>query len=78
MDLSTVNQIYTGLELDHLYILDSENSRVIMVQKMQSGNGLYRRQLVFEEFPDIKDIYVNKSEDKIYLLTGKEIYQVDL
>jgi len=33
---------------------------------------------VFEGIEDVKDIYVNKNEDRLYLLTGKEIYEIGI
>jgi hypothetical protein len=77
-DLSNTTKIYTATELDHLYLLDPESKRVIIVEK-DPGNGVarYLGQVIFENL-NVKDIYVDKNENKLFLLTSKAIYQVDI
>ena len=78
VDISEASKLYTTPELNELYILDPVNRRVVVVTKDVGLGARYKEQIFFEDLEDIQDIYVNQSEDKLYLLTKKEIYQVDI
>lgn len=78
VDISASTQIYTSAELDNLYILDPVNKRVVILEKSSSGVSRYYGQVVFEDLENIKRIYVEKSEDKLHVLTDKEIYRIDI
>ena len=77
-DISEATKIYTSPELDGLYILDPVNKRVTIVQKDVGLGGRYQGQIYFDDLEDVQDIYVEKNENKLYLLTKKEIYEVDI
>ncbi len=77
-DLGNATKIRTRVEHDHLYVLDPVDNRIIVIEKLGSGNGLYRAQYVFEDLDEIQDFYVNDTEEKLFLLTKKKIYQVDI
>ncbi|MBU1935126.1 hypothetical protein KKF04_03655, partial [Patescibacteria group bacterium] len=77
-DISEATQIFTSPELDNLYILDPVNNRVTIVEKEVGAGARYSGQMLFEDLDEIQGIYVNKNEDKLFLLTKKEIYQVDI
>ncbi|PIZ74497.1 hypothetical protein COY07_00590 [Candidatus Peregrinibacteria bacterium CG_4_10_14_0_2_um_filter_43_11] len=77
-DISEVSQIFTIAELNQLYLLDTINKRVVIVEKDRNGVAHYVGEVVFEELDNVKGFYVNKNEDKLYLLTESEIYQVDI
>jgi hypothetical protein len=78
VDLSEATKIYTAPELDGLYVLDPYNKRVVVIEKDVGTGGRYKEQIYFEELDDVQSFYVNKSEDKLYLLTKKEIYMVEI
>ncbi len=78
VDIASVTQLFTSIELNNLYLLDPVNKRVVVALKEQSGNARYSGQVVFDGLDDVKDLYVDKSESKLYLLTGSAIYQIDL
>ncbi len=78
VDISGSTQIYTSAELDNLYLLDPANKRVVIVTKTESGLSRYYGQVVFEELDSIKGMYVEKNENKLHILTDKEIYKVDI
>ncbi len=78
VDISEATQIFTSAELDNLYILDPKNKRVVIVTKSESGLSRYYGQVVFEELDNIKGMYVEKNENKLHILTNKEIYKVDI
>jgi len=77
-DLSTASQIFTTTEQKKMYVLDSENRRVVVLEKDISGNARYKGEIYFEELPDVQGLFVDKSETKLYLMTKKAVYQVDL
>ncbi len=78
VDLSDATQLYTSAELDNLYILDPVNKRVIITTKSESGISRYYGQVVFEELENIRGMYVEKNENKLHILTDKEIYKIDI
>lgn len=78
VDISEATQLFTSPELDNLYILDPKNKRVVIVTKSESGVSRYYGQIVFDELDNIKGIYVEKNENKLHVLTDKEIYKVDI
>lgn len=78
VDLSESTRIFTTTELENLYLLDPVNKRVVILTKSDSGISRYYGQLVFEDLENIKDFYVEKNESKLYLLTDKEVYKVDI
>lgn len=61
-------------EEDAVYILDPENSRIVILQK----NGRYRSQLIGEKFKTADDFVVDEESKKLYLLEGNKIYQIEL
>ena len=78
-DLSTVNEIFTLPEHDHLYLFDKTNQRILKILK-ESGdqNAIYKEQIIFEDLPEIQDFYIDQAEDKLYLLSKKEIYEINI
>ncbi len=78
VDISKCTQIFTRPELDNLYLLDPVNKRVVMVAKSESGNARYYGQLVFEKLDNIQQIYVEKNENVLHVLTDKEVYKIEI
>ncbi|MBN2306914.1 hypothetical protein JXD20_02920 [Candidatus Peregrinibacteria bacterium] len=77
-DISSATEILTLPEHRNLYVLDLENRRVIILEKEVGTGARYTGQVYFEELDDVQDFYVDKKEDKLYLLTKKAIYQVEI
>jgi serine/threonine protein phosphatase PrpC len=71
-------KLYTHPELVNLYILDPENKRVVVYGKDKNGIADYKRQFLFEGLGDMRDIYVDNLEQKIFVLTKDKIYGADL
>lgn len=74
------NRIFTLPELNNLYILDSENKRVVAYSKGTTGVGTYQKQILFENLKpgEMRDLYVDKSEQKLYVMTSDKILITDL
>ena len=71
-------KIYTHSELVNLYVLDPDNNRVVVYGKDKNGVADYKRQFLFEGLEDMRDIYVDNLEQKIFVLTKDKIYGSDL
>lgn len=65
---------FVSSDTDNLYILDSGNSRVLVLTK----TGGYKGQYSGEKFATAADLVVDEIGKKIYLLEGSKIYTVDL
>jgi hypothetical protein len=77
-DITSASQIFTLPEHKNLYDLDTENRRVVILEKEVGPGARYMGQIYFENLPDVEGFYVDKTEDKLYLLTKKAIYQVEI
>ena len=78
VSIADATQIFTSPQLDNLYLLDPKNKRVVILDKSKSGISRYYGQIVFDKLDNIKEIYVEDSEKKLYILTDKEIYKTDI
>ena len=67
-------RIITSLDLEYLYIVDPKNKRVVVFDK----KGKTKNQYLSDSFDDLKDVYINEAENKMYLLNGKKIYGIEL
>ncbi|MDP3974072.1 MAG: hypothetical protein Q8P92_04575 [Candidatus Daviesbacteria bacterium] len=65
---------FTSQDTDNLYVLDSGNSRLLVLAK----DGVYRSQIAGNKFSTATDLVVDEVGKKIYLLEGSKIYVVDL
>ncbi|TSC87872.1 MAG: Uncharacterized protein G01um10147_375 [Microgenomates group bacterium Gr01-1014_7] len=66
--------IFTSSDTDNLYVLDSGNSRLLILTK----TGKYKGQISGEKFASASDVVVDEKGKKVYLLEGSKIYSVDL
>jgi hypothetical protein len=71
-------KIYTHPEIVNLYVLDPQNHRVVVYGKDNNGIADYKRQFLFEGIEDMRDIYVDNIEKKLYILTKDKIYGADI
>ncbi len=65
---------FVSSETDNLYILDSGNSRLVIVGKA----GEYKGQYGGDKFATASDLVVSEKEKKVYLLEESKIYTLDL
>ncbi len=77
-DISEATAIFTTPEQQNLYILDPINKRVVITEKEVGPGARYLGQVFFEDIEDVQSFYVNKTEDRLYLLSKKAIYEVEL
>jgi hypothetical protein len=72
--LSGVDALYTSEDSNSLYLLDKENSRIILVDK----KGVYQAQYVGDEIKDATGLVVSEKDGKILLLIGPKLYAIEL
>lgn len=74
LPLSESTQIFTSPAVDHLYLLDKNQTRVIVVDK----SGEYFAQYIWPGIAGVKDFMVSEEMGKIFFLTGEKIFAIDL
>lgn len=73
-ELVSAKAIYTNEELEFLYILDSENARVVVTDK----DGNYKAQYVSDGIRDSRDLTVSEKDKKILLLVGEKLMVIEI
>jgi len=72
--IASIKSFFAPEDIDKFYILDSENSRVVVLKK----SGEYLEEYTGEKFKTADDLSVNEEHKKMYLLEQNKIYTVDL
>ncbi len=72
--LKEAKTIFTSSETDNLYILDADNSRLLVTSKV----GAYKQQYQGDKFAATSDLVVDEEGKKVYLLEGNKIYTMEL
>ena len=67
-------KIKTNISYKNLYILDPASKRIVALDK----NGNLQAQYYSENFSDLKDIAVDETNKKIYILDTNKIYSINL
>jgi len=65
----------------NMYVLDSENKRVIVISDGgQTGEASYLKQFVLEgeQMGQLKDLYVDPDEAHLYVMDEKRVWVIDL
>lgn len=73
-NLSSPKSFFVSSDTDKLYLLDSGNKRLLVLDK----KGAYVSQYLSDRFADMLDLVVDEKGKKVYLLDGTKIYQMDL
>ncbi len=68
------NKIFTGNDFKNLYISDSKNKRLIVLNQ----KGELINQYVNDEFANLTDFLVTNNEKEVYLLCNKKVFKLDL
>jgi len=77
--LQGTSKIFTLIDQKYLYLLDSENNRVIVIEKGgDSGVGRYIKQYIFDDIDPIKDLYVDPIEKTLYVINRQFLYKIDI
>lgn len=73
-EVADITSIYTSDETKYIYLIDPNNSRVLLLKK----NGEYYAQIKGDKFKTASDLVVREDQKKLYLLENNVIYQLDL
>lgn len=77
--LTGCNKIFTAANYQFIYVLDSKNNRIAVIRKPgQDIAASYKKQIILENAETIRDLYVDKVEQKLYLLGKTKVYGVNL
>lgn len=67
-------KIFTSPEVEHLYVVDRANTRVVVLDK----SGEYVAQYQWSGIAGSKDFVVSETLGKIFFLTGEKVFTIDL
>lgn len=73
--ITNPSKIYTSSEQKYLYVVEPSKSRIVLFDKT---TGALVKQLVGEDFSNIKDISVDAEEKNMAVLTKNKIMKIDL
>ena len=71
---SSPSRIYTTVDFNNIYVLDSGNSRIVVFDK----TGAYKAQYQADILRTATDFEVLETEKKIYALSSGKIYEITL
>ncbi len=73
-ELSEINSFFTNESLKYIYFLDTNNKRIVVVDK----DGEYKAQYVSDEIGNSRSFVVSEDKRKIILLTSDKLFSIDL
>ncbi len=77
--LTSPTRIFTETDLPYIYVLEPSENRVLAYAKDDRIDGIvYDKQYIFDELTDLKDVYVDKDTNTMYILTKKGVYRTAL
>lgn len=72
-------KIYTELDMSAIYVLEPSKQRVLVYYKDdRTGGATYNRQLVFSDLPELRDMWVDKDTNNLYLMDESKVYEIGL
>ncbi|MCC6643181.1 hypothetical protein IT411_00345, partial [Candidatus Peregrinibacteria bacterium] len=77
--VTSPTKIFTEVDMSQIFVLEPGENRVLVyVKDDRTGGAVYTGQYIFDELTDLKDIYVDKDTNTMYVLTSKAIYRTAL
>lgn len=73
-NLERATKIFTDENVNNLYVLDPANRRLVVLDK----NGKLTAQYTSDKWSDLKDMVIDETNKTAYLLSGAEVFQVEL
>jgi sugar lactone lactonase YvrE len=74
-ELSEAKSIFADKNLDELFILDSKEKRLVIIDK---ENGEYIAQYSLDGINNPQGVVVNKDQKKAFILSDGKLYSIDL
>ncbi len=78
-DTLKATRIFTEVDTDSLYLIDSANKRIVEIDKREDSAGAFVRQFKYagsdDFFADIRSIWVSESDGKLIVLGKDSIRQ---
>lgn len=74
-DFEEPKGFFTNEESENLYVLDQKNTRVVVINK---EDGQYKTSYLWSGIAGVQDLAVLEEENKIFLLTGPRIYEIEM
>lgn len=72
-------KIFTESEMNEMFILEPSKNRVVVLLKdEQNGGAVYNSQIVIENSDELRDIYFDKDDRKLYVLSQTKVYSFDI
>lgn len=72
--IKEVSAFFVSSDTESLYLIDKGNNRLVVMDK----KGNYQGQYTSDKFSGFTDFIVAEPEKKVYLLSGSQIFQMDL
>lgn len=72
--MSNPTRIFTSEDTDNIYVLDNGNSRIVVLDKSGKFVSSYSASVI----KSAKDFDVDEVNNKIFILSGDKVYQIDL
>lgn len=77
--LSSPTKIYTEADMNQIYVMEPSTDRILVFNKDERvGGAVYSSQYIFDEVQDMRDFYVDKDTNTLYLLTKDAVYRTAL
>lgn len=73
--ISDSAKIYTKAGFKYLYITDKVKNRIIIFEK---ASGKLVQQYISNSFNDLKNIVIDDTENKMYILNGNKIFVIEI
>ncbi|MCF7856326.1 hypothetical protein K9N08_02085 [Candidatus Gracilibacteria bacterium] len=76
------SKIYTNDSLKFVYVLDGANKRILRFYKDPPEAGtearslVYNMQYLFADLAEVRDFWIDSSEQKLYVIDSQKIYEV--
>jgi hypothetical protein len=72
--LTSANKIFTYNDLNYIYILDTQNKRIVLLDK----TGRLKSQITADEFSYPADMIIEEQNAAAYVLDSNKLYQISL
>jgi hypothetical protein len=75
--LQGASQIYSTINLNHVYFLNTERNSIIRMQKINRGLS-FVQEYVFETETPLNSFFVDQNEQRLIVSDSKALYEISL